>query len=306
MADDKNSTELAQDRTDWAEDRTMLANERTYAAWMRTGMASLGIGLALNALFARLEPVWIPKAVSTFFAMIGILIFVLAVRKAETVSRRLNAHDVEQIGYWPIRLIGGALSVGGLCFVASGLGFRLAGLNSGNPTSELHRGHIGQASGDHRRKETPRFLLICSTLAPSLASTMASHPNQRIFPLIAQQTSSRSNIARTTVARTFVAAGIAAMLAASVPASAAERDGDRHERRGPPPEAFAACASQQQGDQCEVQTPRGDTLSGQCVVPRGRPARGGNDDQTANIETSADTLVCKPDNRPSERQSQLR
>ena len=118
MSEDKNTTELAQDRTDWAEDRTMLANERTYAAWMRTGMASLGIGLALNALFGRLEPVWIPKAVATFFALIGVLIFFLAMRKAETIAKRLNAHDVEQIGCWPIRLIGGAMSVGALCFVA--------------------------------------------------------------------------------------------------------------------------------------------------------------------------------------------
>lgn len=118
MSEKQNTTALAQDRTDWAEDRTMLANERTYAAWMRTGMASLGIGLALNALFGRLEPVWIPKAVATFFAIIAILIFGLAIRKSQRVAKRLNCHDVEQIGIWPIRLIGGTLSVGALMFIA--------------------------------------------------------------------------------------------------------------------------------------------------------------------------------------------
>lgn len=118
MAEKQDSTELAQDRTDWAEDRTMLANERTYAAWMRTGMASLGIALALNALFGRLEPVWIPKAVATFFALIGIIIIFMAMRKAEIVSRRLNSHDVEQIGYWPIRIIGASLSTGAILFIA--------------------------------------------------------------------------------------------------------------------------------------------------------------------------------------------
>lgn len=118
MSQGTDNHDLAQDRTDWAEDRTMLANERTYAAWMRTGMASLGVGLALNALFGRLEPVWIPKAVATFFAIIAILIFALAVRKSQRVAERLNCHDVEQIGIWPIRLIGGTLSLGALMFVA--------------------------------------------------------------------------------------------------------------------------------------------------------------------------------------------
>jgi putative membrane protein len=61
---DEPSAPLAQFRTDLSEDRTMLANERTFASWMRTGFAGIGIGLAFNALFTRMEPEWVPKAIA--------------------------------------------------------------------------------------------------------------------------------------------------------------------------------------------------------------------------------------------------
>lgn len=51
-------------------------------------------------------------------------------------------------------------------------------------------------------------------------------------------------------------------------------------RRGPPPEAFAACESQDEGSLCEFESPHG-TLEGTCQTPRG------------------DRLVCVPnDHRP--------
>lgn len=50
----------------------------------------------------------------------------------------------------------------------------------------------------------------------------------------------------------------------------ADRGGssERGERRGPPPEAFEACADLAEAAVCEVQTRRGDLLPGQCRVPR--------------------------------------
>jgi len=56
---------------------------------------------------------------------------------------------------------------------------------------------------------------------------------------------------------------------------------DRPPRR-PPPEAFEACANQEEGTLCAVETPHG-TLEGTCRAPRG------------------DELVCVPNDPPPRR-----
>lgn len=90
---DKN--DMAEDRTDWAEARTMLAAERTFAGWMRTGMASVALALGLRALFGPFEPTWIPKAVSTLFIVIAVVIFWAAWRNCSQTLDEMNAHDTE-------------------------------------------------------------------------------------------------------------------------------------------------------------------------------------------------------------------
>ncbi len=122
MADDKSSndlaeerTDLAQDRTDWAEDRTLMANERTFAGWMRTGLASVGIGLGFNALFGKLEPFWIPRAIATLFIMIGIFIFWAAQKKGCAVQSRVEAHSASPIERQQLRLIASAMGFASFC-----------------------------------------------------------------------------------------------------------------------------------------------------------------------------------------------
>jgi putative membrane protein len=95
---DHPKTDLATARTDLAEDRTILANERTYAGWLRTGFAGIGIGLAFNALFNRLEPAWVPRTIATAFLVVAILIFVIAERRSSAVLNRLHAHQVKSFG----------------------------------------------------------------------------------------------------------------------------------------------------------------------------------------------------------------
>lgn len=102
---DESKTDLAQSRTDLAEDRTVLANERTFAGWLRTGFAGIGIGLAFNALFARVEPVWIAKAIATAFLLIAILIFIAAERRACHILSRLDTHRVETVKISSVRTI---------------------------------------------------------------------------------------------------------------------------------------------------------------------------------------------------------
>lgn len=89
--------ELAEDRTDLAEDRTVLANERTFAGWMRTGFAAVGIGLGFQALFQRMEPAWVPKAIATAFLLIAIFILLVAERRACTVLKRLDTHQIKRM-----------------------------------------------------------------------------------------------------------------------------------------------------------------------------------------------------------------
>lgn len=93
------------DRTDFAEDRTILASERTFASWLRTGYAGIGIGLAFNALFVRLEPPWVPRLMSTAFLVIAITVFVTADRRACAVLSRLKAHTISTAKSSNLRLI---------------------------------------------------------------------------------------------------------------------------------------------------------------------------------------------------------
>jgi len=105
----KKRTEWAERRTDWAEDRTIMANERTFAGWMRTGLASVGIGLGFQALFGRLEPAWLAKALATAFVVVAITIFVAAQAKAVAVARRLEEHKAEPMRGLTMRLVAGAM-----------------------------------------------------------------------------------------------------------------------------------------------------------------------------------------------------
>jgi putative membrane protein len=93
------------DRTEYAEDRTILASERTFASWLRTGYAGIGIGLAFNALFVRLEPAWVPRLMATAFLSIAIYIFIAADRRACAVLSRLKAHTVTSARSSSLRLI---------------------------------------------------------------------------------------------------------------------------------------------------------------------------------------------------------
>jgi putative membrane protein len=97
--------DLARMRTDFAEDRTVLANERTFGSWMRTGFAAIGIGLGFHALFGRIEPLWLPRAIATAFLVIAIIIFLAAERRACVVIRRLHTHKVETVKIGVVRLI---------------------------------------------------------------------------------------------------------------------------------------------------------------------------------------------------------
>ena len=95
----------ARKRTDWAEDRTVLANERTFGSWFRTGFGAIAIGLGFHALFGRIQPFWVPRAVATAFLVIAVIVFIAEERRACVVIRRLHTHQVETVRIGVLRLI---------------------------------------------------------------------------------------------------------------------------------------------------------------------------------------------------------
>jgi len=101
----RDEEQLAKKRTDFAEDRTVLANERTFASWLRTGLGAVGIGLGLQALFLKMEPAWVPRAIATAFLLLAIYLFIAAERRACDVHRRLRAHEIEAFRNSRLRLI---------------------------------------------------------------------------------------------------------------------------------------------------------------------------------------------------------
>lgn len=107
----QDSEQDAPSRTDLAEDRTILANERTFAGWMRTSLACVAIGVGFNALFSKIEPPWVPRAIATAFLLLAILVIVLAERRAAAVMGRLNAHVVQTARSMNLRLFAGAISL---------------------------------------------------------------------------------------------------------------------------------------------------------------------------------------------------
>lgn len=106
-------------RTDLAEDRTILAYERTFAGWMRTSLACVAIGVGFHALFPKLEPPWVPRAIATAFLLLAILVIILAERRATAVMGRLSAHVVVTAQGINLRLFAGAISAGATALIAA-------------------------------------------------------------------------------------------------------------------------------------------------------------------------------------------
>lgn len=109
----------AQGTTGLAEERTILANERTFAAWMRTGLAAIGVGLGFHALFNRLDPAWVPKAIATAFLLIAILVLLLAERGSRRVARKLRAEGTDELPAINIRLITGTIVAATAALIAA-------------------------------------------------------------------------------------------------------------------------------------------------------------------------------------------
>jgi putative membrane protein len=116
---DEGSRDPQRYRTDLAEDRTLLASERTFAGWARTSLGCIAIGIGFNALFARMHPPWVPKAIASLFLLLSIVIVWLAAIRAAAVTRRLGPHVVAGGRKVNVELIATTVSLGALALVLS-------------------------------------------------------------------------------------------------------------------------------------------------------------------------------------------
>jgi putative membrane protein len=106
-------------RTDLAEDRTILANERTFAGWMRTSLACIALGIGFNALFQKMQPDWLPRAIATAFLMLAIVVIVLAERRARAVTSRLSPHVIETAQVMNLRVFAAVISLSAAALIAA-------------------------------------------------------------------------------------------------------------------------------------------------------------------------------------------
>ena len=106
-------------RTDLAEDRTILASERTFAAWTRTSLGCIAIGIGFQALFNRMEPNWVPRAIASGFLLLAALIVWLAVKRGGSVARRLSPHVVATARPMNLVLIASVVSIGAAALAAA-------------------------------------------------------------------------------------------------------------------------------------------------------------------------------------------
>jgi putative membrane protein len=97
---------------DLAEDRTILASERTFAGWVRTSLGCFAIGLGFQALFNKMQPDWVPKAIASAFLLLAATVICLAARRAGAVIRRLSPHIVVGARRMNLDIIAAAVSIG--------------------------------------------------------------------------------------------------------------------------------------------------------------------------------------------------
>jgi putative membrane protein len=110
---------LAEERTDLAQDRTVLANERTFAGWMRTGFAAVGIGLGFQALFEKIQPHWVPKAIATAFLLSGAYVILVAERRAASVMERFDKHQAAELSPINLRVVAWTAVAATLALIAA-------------------------------------------------------------------------------------------------------------------------------------------------------------------------------------------
>ena len=73
-------------------------------------MGSIGIGIGLAALFSRMQPSWVPRAIATAFLGLAIVIMVSATWRSTSVMAKIAPHLIIKARTVNLRLIAGVIT----------------------------------------------------------------------------------------------------------------------------------------------------------------------------------------------------
>lgn len=86
---------------------------------MRTSLASVAIGVGFHALFPKVEPPWVPRAIATAFLLLAIVVILSAERRAASVMGRLSANVVVTARPVNLKFFAGSISVAAAVLIAA-------------------------------------------------------------------------------------------------------------------------------------------------------------------------------------------
>lgn len=105
-------TELSEERTLFARQRTLWAAEVTLNAWLRTALTCAVAGLAIFQFVATRS--WVPPTIASLLTVTGAAVYVFALGRYITETRRLRAAGVLVTPTWLIVVIVTPMLLSGL------------------------------------------------------------------------------------------------------------------------------------------------------------------------------------------------
>jgi uncharacterized membrane protein YidH (DUF202 family) len=97
-------THLSEERTQLALQRTLWAAEQTLNSWLRTALAAVAAGLAVFEFFSS-RIVWVAPAIASILTLTGAGLYVFALWRYSTETRRLKAAGVLVTPMWIVVLV---------------------------------------------------------------------------------------------------------------------------------------------------------------------------------------------------------
>lgn len=106
-------THLSEERTQLALQRTLWAAEQTLNSWLRTALAAVAAGLAVFQFVSSGIP-WVAPAIASTLTITGVVLYVFALWRYATETKRLKAAGVLVTPIWLVTVIVAPLLAVGL------------------------------------------------------------------------------------------------------------------------------------------------------------------------------------------------
>ena len=106
-------TRLSEERTQLALQRTLWAAEQTLNSWLRTALAAVAAGLAVFE-FVSSGITWVAPTIASVLTLTGVGLYVFALWRYATETRRLRAAGVLVTPIWLVSIIVTPLLMAGI------------------------------------------------------------------------------------------------------------------------------------------------------------------------------------------------